>query len=95
MTKKEAQTRNWNIFMFRGMAKRICNLTLKINSKKLTNEEKITIVKFNKIMIEEIDYLDSIKKHKHRYGIVFNLGKDLCADCGKIKHSRGYQKQCF
>ena len=92
---KVARKRNWQIYMFRGMAYRICQLTRNLSDNKLSTKDKITIVKFNEIMHKQIDYLDSIKKHRHSYGLVFSLGKDICSECGKIKYSRSNQRQCF
>ena len=92
---KIARRRNWQIYMFKGMAYRICQLTRNLSDNKLNTKDKITIVKFNEIMHKQIDYLDSIKQHRHSYGLVFSLGKDIRSECGKIKYSRGNQKQCF
>ena len=47
---KIARRRNWNIYMFRGMAYRICQLTRNLSDNKLSTKDKITIVKFNEIM---------------------------------------------
>lgn len=65
---KVAKQRNWQIYMFRGMAYRICQLTRNLSDNKLSTKDKITIVKFNEIMHKQIDYLDSVKKHRHSYG---------------------------
>lgn len=64
MTRKEARTRNWNIFMFRGMASRVCWITKALFESGLTKDEIETVVKFNNIMSNKMKLLNDKKENK-------------------------------
>lgn len=88
MTRKEAQARNWNIFMFRGMAYRVCWITKALFESGLTKDEIKTVVKFNTIMNNKIKLLDDKIKNKPKKHKKHKCEEDLfsenkCHICGK------------
>lgn len=59
-----ARERNWQIFMFRGMANRVSFITRDLFKVGLTQDEIKTVVKFNTLMSKKINELDEIKAKK-------------------------------
>ena len=95
MTKQEAQIRNYKIMQFRGTALRIRGMIPDDIWDEIGSFDRIMIVEAHRAYERVVKILNSKTKHKHSYGLVFSLGKDICSECGKIKYSRGNQRQCF
>ena len=78
MAQIKARKRNWKIFMFRGMAKRVALITRDLFKMGLTQDEIKTVIKFNELMNKKIKELDEIQsgkqlKKRNRY----RIGKQL------------------
>lgn len=74
----KARERNWQIFMFRGMAKRVAFITRDLFRMGLTQDEVRTVVKFNTLMNKKIKELDEIKAKKQpRRRYKPRIGKQL------------------
>lgn len=82
----KAKARNWEIYMFRGMANRISAITRDIFNEELTNDERIALVKINDMMNKKLLRLDEIKKHKHSYRNMGSSRFEYC-DCGKMRYN--------
>ena len=80
-TKAQIKTRerNWQIFMFRGMAKRVAFITRDLFEIGLTQDEVRTVVKFNTLMNKKINELDEIKVKRKRIKELkpYIIGKQL------------------
>ena len=75
----KARERNWQIFMFRGMANRVATITRDLFKVGLTQDEIKTVIKFNELMDKKIKELDKIKAKKKRFKKLkpYIIGKQL------------------
>lgn len=75
----KARERNLQIFMFRGMAKRVAFITRDLFKMGLTQDEVKTVVKFNTLMNKKINELDEIKAKKKQQKRKYKrrIGKQL------------------